>query len=130
MRVWFQRGFAMLLIMAVAVAGNLHLPLVQAVAWARMYAQYRQVYTAEASLSITFSGQYPCKLCKLVAGAEKERNNMNGVAASGSNLLLPLPQPSGWVAKPAEIACWSWREPAALLPSEMSRPAVPPPRWA
>ncbi len=44
MRSWFQRGFALLLILAVGVAGNLHLPIVQSIAWARMYSQYRQVY--------------------------------------------------------------------------------------
>ena len=130
MRGWFQRGFALLLIMAVAVAGNLHLPLVQAVAWGRMYAQYRQVYNSEASLRLTFSGKYPCSLCKWVAGAQKERDGMAGTAVSSLRILLPLPQPVDLVVQPTEIPHGGWSELAALIPSASVPPEVPPPRWA
>jgi hypothetical protein len=130
MRGWFQRGFALLLIMAVAVAGNLHLPLVQAVAWGRMYTQYREVYNAEASLRLTFSGQYPCPVCKWVAGAQKERDNLAGAAVSSLRVLLPFPQPADLVVQPTEVPGGGWSELAVLIPSAATRPEVPPPRWA
>jgi hypothetical protein len=120
----------MLLIMAVAVAGNLHLPLVQAVAWARMYSHCREVYTPAVSIHITFSGQYPCTMCKLVASAEKERDNLAGSTISSLRILLPLPQPAILVTKPTETPRYAWTEPSAFTPSGFARPEVPPPRWA
>ncbi len=116
--------------MAVAVAGNLHLPLVQAVAWARMYAQYREVYNAETSRHLTFSGQYPCSLCKLVAGAEKDRDSMAGTAVSSLRVLLPFPQPVNLVVQPTEIQNGGWTEPVAFIASATAQPELPPPRWA
>jgi len=130
MRSWFQRGFALLLILAVAVAGNLHLPLVQTIAWARMYSQCRQVYSPEIALSITFSGQYPCKLCEMVRTAEKQRESQPGFTAASSRLLLPLPQVAAIVVNPPVIQSWTWFEPAALVPAGFSLPELPPPRLA
>jgi hypothetical protein len=120
----------MLLIVAVGVAGNMHLPLVQAVAWARMYSQYRQVYNSEVSLRLTFSGQYPCKLCKVVATAEKERGSLSGIAVSSIRLLLPFPPAPILVTEPTEISRQGWTETAAFVPGGFARPEVPPPRWA
>lgn len=120
----------MLLIMAVAVAGDLHLPVVQAVAWARMYSHYREVYSPEVSLNITLSGQYPCQLCKLVVAAEKERAHSPSVAGASVRILLPLSQPGNLVNAPVEMPRANWTEPAALAPRGLVRPEVPPPRWA
>jgi len=115
---------------AVAMAGNLHLPLVQAIAWSRMYAQYRQHFTAEASLKITFSGEYPCALCKVVADAEKERSNMDGTLTSTYRVLLPLPQVAAINVQPAPAQTWSWAEPETWVPSGALLPELPPPRLA
>ena len=120
----------MLLIMAVAVAGDLHLPLVQAVAWARMYSHYREVYSPEVSLNITLSGQYPCSLCKLVVAAEKERAHSPAVAGASVRLLLPLSQPANLVNAPAEMPRARWRRnrrrerPRGIGPPGSAAPAV------
>jgi hypothetical protein len=129
-RVYLQRGFAVLLMAAVAMAGNLHLPLVQAVAWSRMYSQYREHYSADVALKITFSGQYPCSLCKIVQGAEKERNNLNGTVTSTYRVLLPLPQLAAIKVDPPQVQTWSWAEPTMLIPVGSSIPELPPPRLA
>ncbi|HTB63941.1 MAG TPA: hypothetical protein VK737_10160 [Opitutales bacterium] len=130
MRVWFQRGFAMLLIVAVAVSANLHLPLVQTVAWARMYSRYHEVYSASISLQITFSGQYPCPLCKLVRSAEAEREPMAGSASTSLRLLLPLPQMAALVVVPAPTPSRVGIEPPPLSPAGFAQPELPPPRLA
>ena len=115
---------------AVAMAGNLHLPLVQAIAWSRMYSQYREHYSADVALKITFSGQYPCSLCKIVQGAEKERNNLNGTVTSTYRVLLPLPQLAAIKVEPPQVQTWSWAEPTAHILVGSSIPELPPPRLA
>jgi hypothetical protein len=130
MRVWFQRGFATLLIAAVAMSANLHLPLVQTVAWARMYAHYREVYSPAVSLHITFSGKYPCPLCKLVRSAEAEREKMAGTATVSLRLLLPWPQMAALVTVPPPVPSYVGIEPRAMPVDGFARPEVPPPRMA
>jgi hypothetical protein len=129
-RIYCQRTFALLLIIAVAMAGNLHLPLVQAVAWSRMYAQYRQQYSSAVALKITFSGEYPCALCKIVQGAEKERNNLAGTLTSTYRVLLPLPQVGEVNMERPMAQIWSWPDSPALVPTGGMAPELPPPRLA
>lgn len=121
----------MLLLIAVAVAANLHLPLVQAVAWARMYSQYRQHFTPSQALQITFSGQYPCALCKIVQSAEAERDKCAGLITSSERaLLLPLPQLAAIrVAVPPSQRSLRL-EPLLYLPAGFAQPETPPPRVA
>jgi len=131
MRLGFQRGFAMLLILAVATAGNLHLPIVQAVAWSRMYSQYRQHYPAAVALGITLSGQYPCALCKFVISAETERSKQSDLTTLTFHELLPLPDIHSVVAvAPSPLRSWIWQETKNSLPKNDSLPEVPPPRLA
>jgi hypothetical protein len=129
-RVYCQRGFALLLMAAVAMAGNLHLPLVQVVAWSRMYVQYREHYSSSVALKITFSGQYPCALCKIVQGAEKERGNLAGTLTSTYRVLLPLPQIAAITVERPQGQTWSWCEPTTLVPTGATTPELPPPRVA
>ncbi len=112
------------------MAGNLHLPLVQAVAWSRMYAQYRQQYSSAVALKITFSGQYPCAFCKIVQSAEKERNNLAGTLTSTYRVLLPLPQVAAITIEPPPAQTWSWVEPMMFVPLSSTTPELPPPRLA
>jgi hypothetical protein len=112
------------------MAGDLHLPLVQAIAWSRMYTQYRAHYSSEVALKITFSGQYPCSLCKIVQGAEKERGNLAGTLTSTYRVLLPLPQVAAIKVEPPQAQTWSWSEPVAFIPMGETTPELPPPRLA
>ncbi len=121
----------MLLLIAVAGAANLHLPVVQAIAWARMYSQYRQHFPAGQALQITFSGQYPCALCKIVQSAETARDHCAGLITSSERaLLLPLPQ-LGAISLAAPASRRSIRfEPFVCLPAGFAQPETPPPRVA
>ncbi len=127
----FQRGFAVILIIAVAMASNMHLPLVQAVAWTRMYSHYRETYEPAAALQLTFSGQYPCSLCKVVQSAENERNNLAGILnLSEQVLLLPLPQLSAIsVAQPVAVS-GRWLDLSSRPLAQVARPETPPPKVA
>lgn len=96
-----------------------------------MYAQYRETFTPEAALKITFSGQYPCALCKVVQSAEKERNNLAGSLNPAEHIwLLPLPRGAVvTVIPPAEFS-GQWFDLAINLPAACSPPETPPPRLA
>lgn len=63
-----------LCVLAVLVAGNSHLLLVQGAGWAGMLVQYSQ---ESGSMTVgaqrTFSGQDPCSICKSVMAALDER---------------------------------------------------------
>ncbi len=127
----FQKSFAVLLIIAVAMAGNLHLPLVQAVAWSRMYAHYRENYSTSVAWKITFSGEYPCSLCKAVQTAEKERHNLDGMQnQSERTILLPLPKLAALALDQPVAQTGQWLEMSIKLPVEIAQPETPPPRLA
>lgn len=51
-----------------------HWALLQSAAWIRMAAKFSEKDTVSVALEKTFSGKFPCKLCKMVkAGKETER---------------------------------------------------------
>jgi hypothetical protein len=47
---WLKRGLAMVALAGVLVASNLHLPLIQGIAWVRMYEHYRVGYCPRHSI--------------------------------------------------------------------------------
>jgi len=111
------------------MAGNLHLPLVQVVAWSRMYSHYRESYSTDVALKITFSGEYPCPLCKIVQAAEKERHNLDGMQNSSERmLLLPLPRLALLSVDKPSVRAGHWVEPSLKMPVEITQPETPPPR--
>ncbi len=96
-----------------------------------MYAQYRLHFPADIALQITFSGEYPCPLCKMVVAAEKERHNLDGIQSPlHRTLLLPLPRLARVsVEKPPAQTChWLVQPPA--VPAGFVQPETPPPRLA
>jgi hypothetical protein len=118
-----------MLLAGVVLSSNLHLPLVQGVAWARMYSHYREGYAPLEALEITFSGKVPCALCEFVQKAQKEQQVLDGSMADTFKLLLPfspvlmnLPVPRAVNWRSME----TWLRPAFLRLA----PETPPPRGA
>jgi hypothetical protein len=130
MRLWCQRGLAALLILSVAFASNLHLPVIQVVAWAQMYSHYREGYSPEEALRITFSGDEPCKLCKFVQDAEKVRGSLEGTLTASFRILLPLPPLTAVLPEQPMARSWSLLELSAPAPLRASWPETPPPKFA
>ncbi len=113
----------------VLVASNLHLAVVQGVAWVRMYEHYRVGYSPMMALEVTLSGQAPCHLCKFVQAAEKTQQKFDGLLAWSAKVLLPV-QATELRLAPAEQRLVRRSEPAVRLVAQSDRPEVPPPRWA
>lgn len=61
-----------LLAVALLCTQNLHLPLLQAVAWAGMLATYSQQDDLATAVGKTFDGAHPCKLCCAIKRAESQ----------------------------------------------------------
>jgi hypothetical protein len=129
MRAWFQRGFAVVALAGVMLASNLHLPVIQVVAWVSMYEQYRVGYSPELALEVTFSGKAPCNLCKFVQAAQKEQRTFQGMLTWTAKFLLPLLLAGLWLA-PATRVSERRAEPRARTATWCAPPATPPPRWA
>ena len=125
----WRKRLAWLGLAAMLLASNLHLPLIQLVAWARMYQHYRVGYSPMVALEVTLSGQAPCNLCKFVQAAQKEQQSFNGLLTWTAKVLLPLVAAGLCVRAPGR----SERQEAGLLQRLVSwcaPPEFPPPRWA
>jgi len=59
-----------LLVLALLASLNLHWALLQGFAWAKMLQKEQQSTSVQEAVERTFSGDYPCDLCRLV-----EQNN-------------------------------------------------------
>ena len=49
-------------------------PVLQCVAWANMIREYSEMVPLPQAVEMTFSGQYPCELCKAIAEKKQEEN--------------------------------------------------------
>jgi hypothetical protein len=124
-----QRLLAAVALAGVLVASNLHLAVIQGVAWVRMYEHYRVGYPPALALEVTLSGKAPCNLCKFVQAAQKEQGKAEGFLTWTAKVLLPL-LAAGLCLAPAQKSSARWTEARERLVAWMAPPATPPPRWA
>ncbi|MGA2053206.1 MAG: hypothetical protein ABSH19_07840 [Opitutales bacterium] len=129
MRLWLQRLLAMVALAGVLVASNLHLAVIQGIAWVRMYEHYRVGYPPALALEVTLSGKAPCNLCKFVQAAQKEQGKAEGFLTWTAKVLLPL-LAAGMCLAPGTGKSERWSEVRARLVVWCAPPEIPPPRWA
>ena len=53
----------------------------QCVAWVKMIHDYSQMVPFTEAIGMTFSGQYPCAICKAIADNKQVENDKNSVRA-------------------------------------------------
>ena len=103
-------------------------PVLQGLAWANMIREYSEVVPFKQAVQMTFSGQYPCALCKAIADKKQSENTQ--VAAlfkhekQIASSVLPVP-PRAPGSSPQTFA--------ALVLHYQTRsevPPTPPPRTA
>jgi hypothetical protein len=128
-RLFFIRGFASFALCAMFFASNLQLPVIQAVAWVRMYQHYRVGYEPMQALAITFSGKAPCQLCQFVKKAQKEEQAMSVMYSDTQREMLPLSCAAVFIP-PATARQWRLFEPVSHKESWIVSPELPPPRAA
>jgi len=99
----------------------------QGVAWVKMLHDYSQMVPFTQAVSMTFSGQYPCPICKALA--EKKQGEDNKVLSLNKYdkkffppIAAEIPQP---VATPLHYGGYS-----ISLQFRAEPPPTPPPRLA
>ncbi len=100
----------------------------QGVAWANMIREYSEMVPLSQAVQMTFSGQYPCAICKAIA-EKKVQDNVKIVAlfkyekqflSPGVEVAMPRPtiSPQTFVVR------------EAFLRTRSDVPPTPPPRFA
>ena len=104
-----------------------HWCVLQCVAWVGMIHQYSQVVPLAEAVSMTFSGKYPCALCKAIAEKkESERLRLCAMEKYEKKFFSPVSLPSTeLVASPIQYPDFLISFKARTEP-----PPTPPPRFA
>ena len=99
----------------------------QVIAWGNMIREYSEMVPLAQAVQMTFSGQYPCAICKAIA-ERKSSEQQKEIALLKAEKKFPLPA----VVKlaPPEIADVTYLEPAIGFSSRVESPPTPPPRIA
>jgi len=99
----------------------------QCVAWVKMLDDYSQMVPFTEAVSMTFSGHYPCAICKALA--EKKQADNEKICSLGKYDKKYFPPLAVAVPAPVGIAL---EHPAyfAFLPGRSEPPPTPPPRLA
>ncbi len=103
-------------------------PLLQCVAWANMIREYSEMVPVSQAVQMTFSGQYPCAICKAIAEKKQEENSkLANTFQYEKKLVSP-----GIMVKERELIVspqtFVVRE--SFLQTRSEAPPTPPPRFA
>ena len=118
--------FAVAFALIVAVSGPW--AVLQSVAWVGMVISYSQDATISEAVSMTFDGEHPCKMCKVVKEGRKAEQEQPAVLKTQNKIEFFLEvRPDTVVAPccPTETV-----EPLALAPSRHEPPLLRPPIFA
>ena len=120
------------MIALVALAGGLHLPAIQVVAWAGMIAGDAGEYGLSGAVDRTFDGSHPCGLCDFVDAATEENGNEPIEIEKSENTSFKLiPLEVGTLAKSYSVDLPDYFLEACSSPvCRAEDPSVPPPRVA
>lgn len=121
-----NKSVYILLALALVCGAKLHLPALQVVAWAGMVVRYAQKASLAEAVEMTFDGDHPCPLCKVVRQAQSaERHEMTAPSVP-ERIQLFVEATRPW--PPAFTAWPHWVGPTPACSSTPLRPPVPPPR--
>jgi nitrate reductase beta subunit len=99
----------------------------QCVAWANMIREYSAVVPVAQAVEMTFSGHYPCALCKAIA-SRKRSDQQKALALEKYDKKFVLPGETSTYASPSLEVIYS--SPAVVLRDRNIVPWLPPPRPA
>ncbi len=99
----------------------------QALAWGNMIHEYSQMVPLTQAVKMTFSGEYPCKICKALADQKTSDQQKALSQEKFDKKFVPLPQERVFVLASAPVR-YSSRLPQLHFRSEP--PDNPPPRSA
>jgi len=99
----------------------------QCVAWVKMLHDYAQIVPFKEAVSMTFSGQYPCEICKAIA--EKKQSENDKICALEKYEKKFFPPPAVAPARPEAVPL-QYADYLSSLQARSEPPPTPPPRSA
>jgi len=100
----------------------------QCVAWANMIREYSEMVPLPAAVKMTFSGEYPCALCKAIA-EKKQADNSKMVALAKHEKPIASPAFS-YRPRAATLTPQFFVQRENSLQTRSDVPPTPPPRVA
>jgi hypothetical protein len=102
-----------------------HWYLLQGLAWVNMIRSYSQVVPLSEAVVMTFSGKYPCSLCKAIA-EHKSSEQQKAFTLDKNEKKFPLPSEPVIFQPPATV--FAYPDFASSLELRSEAPPTPPPR--
>ncbi len=99
----------------------------QAVAWANMIRDYAQVVPLDRAVEMTFSGQYPCEICKAIAEKQQQEHDKLLTVDKYEKKFFP---PLSLAPRAPSFTDAFYPELLVSLRSRAEAPPTPPPRLA
>jgi hypothetical protein len=120
-----RRFSALVVLAAFALSCGGQWGLLQGLAWANMIREYAQVVPLAQAVQMTFSGHYPCAMCKLIA-EKKTKQDQAGLLAKQDKKQAPIIAALATVDRPASPLVFPVRETSLVTRADV--PPTPPPR--
>lgn len=99
--------------------------LLQCVAWVKMLHDYAQMVPVAEAVTMTFSGQYPCAICKAIAEKKQAENDkICSIEKYDKQFLAPV---AGSLVR-ADITSFQYADYLSTLQVRSEPPPTPPPR--
>jgi hypothetical protein len=99
----------------------------QCVAWIKMIHDYSQMVPFTEAVSMTFSGQYPCAICKAISEKQQQENDK---ICSFEKFEKKLVSSISRTVPPAQIAGCAYAAFSSPFDVRIESPPTPPPRLA
>lgn len=100
----------------------------QVVAWTNMIREYSEMAPLAQAVKMTFSGQYPCALCKTIAD-KKETENAKMLTLHKQETQI-CPAVMSFADRMSAVVPNYFMSPDDFLQSRSEAPPTPPPRLA
>lgn len=121
-----KRFVFILLTTALVFALKLHLPALQVVAWTGMVVKYAQSVPLGEALEMTFDGDHPCPLCRVIRKAQTADHQEVTASSIPERIQLFVEAIPSWLHA---ISAWPGVAVQPRVGSPVTvRPPVPPPR--
>ncbi len=112
------------------------LNLLQVLAWGNMLQDYAQERSLSEAAEMTFSGEYPCEMCRKIAEARQKKTSPDPLPLKPSEeqrtVRLDFPEPGTLAAtEPRWIALLAFRGSGPPITAGLTRPSrvpTPPPQ--
>ncbi len=99
----------------------------QSIAWVKMLHDYSQMVPFTEAVSMTFSGQYPCAICKAIA--EKKQSENDKICSLEKFEKKFFPPVSITLVRPTAVS-FQYTDYLNSLQARSEAPPTPPPRPA